>query len=64
MVHSVGGVSLQVPAKTGGGTCGDTRHVAVCLGRLERADVNCYCHKSYCVIRPANTWKYIYANNS
>ena len=38
-------MSLQVPAKTGGGTCGDTRHVGVCLGRLERADVSCYCHK-------------------
>ena len=25
---------------TGGGTCGDTRQEAVCLGSLERADVN------------------------
>ena len=38
-------VSLQVPTKTGGGTCGDTRHVVVCLGCLERADVKEYCHK-------------------
>ena len=38
-------MSLQVPAKTGGGTCGDTRHELVCLGRLERLDVKDYCHK-------------------
>ena len=32
-------VSLQVPAKTGGGTSGDMRHEVVGLGCFKRADV-------------------------